>query len=136
MHEVEIDNQCRPRTVDRFPLYFFMAGCEACGHLETHSMDWVTHPCTQSSGVQRQRSCDPNPVQSEICPHRCLIDKHGQPLHRYGFYVTLRTTSAWRVPIIGGVSPPVPEEKSTAKAKGTCALYMMLLFRAHRCIDG
>ena len=125
----------RPHALDRFPLYFFMAACEACCHLGAQSMDWVEVPCSQSAGVQRQRSYDPDPIQSKICPHRWLTDKNGLPLYKYGFYVSLRTTAAWRVPLIGGVSPAVPEETSTTQEKGLYALYMMLLFRAHRSID-
>ena len=88
--------------------------------------------CSGTLTVSRQRSFVPEPVKSKQCPHRSLVDDAGNALHRYGYYVRLRTDNAWKVPLVQGKRPPVPDESSSIKEKGMYALFLMLLFRPHR----
>ena len=74
-------------------------------------------------------------MRSKIVPHRCLLDADDTPLHRYDYYVRLRTHSAWRIPLLHGRCPPVPDETATPKEKGVYALFLMLLFRPHRGVE-
>ena len=54
------------------------------------------------------------------------------PFHDNDYYVKLRTHTAWRVPLFHGKCPPRPIASASAKEKGLYALWLMLLFRAHR----
>ena len=80
----------------------------------------------------RQRSFNFEPVKSKQCPHRCLVDKDGQPIHEYGYYVRLRTDTAWKVPVLHGKCPTVPDASSSAREEGMYGVFLMLLFRPHR----
>ena len=71
------DYQFRPKSLEQFPLYFFMAGCEAVKTLTLHSMDWESIPCSGGEHVMRQRSFDPAPLRSKQFPNKGLVDASG-----------------------------------------------------------
>ena len=48
----------------------------------------------------RQRSFETTPEKSRLVPELCLVDRENKPIHRYGFYVGLRTSTAWQVLVI------------------------------------
>lgn len=53
----------------------------------------------------------------------------------YNHYRTIRTQKPWRVPILNGRRPKLPDETSTADDKGRYAIFMMMLFRPWRDLD-
>ena len=61
-----------------------------------------------------------------------LRDSDNQPLHRYAYYLRLRTDKPWRVPVLFARLPRLPDDSSSAREKGEYALFMMMLFRPHR----
>ena len=129
------DYPYRPSALDRFPLYFFLAGCNSSRTLGTNSLDWITLPCEGEAGADRQSSYHVDPLKSKEFPHRFLLDADDKPLHTYKYYVHLRTHTAWRVPVIHGRCPHVPDDAASAKEKGIYSLFLMLLFRPHRRIE-
>ena len=80
----------------------------------------------------RQRSYDQTPVSSKAIPGLFLQRPDGQYIHKYGYYVQLRTNASWRVPLIFGTMPTTPDDASTNMEKGMYALRVMILFRHHR----
>ena len=71
-------------------------------------------------------------MQSKSLPGKCLLSPDGRPVHRYEFYVRLRLREPWRVPMIFGRLPRVPDDTSTVEEQGLYGLCMLLLFRPHR----
>ena len=65
-------------------------------------------------------------------PELPLLDASGNTLHKYGYYVRLETVQAWRVPILHGKLPGVPDSTSKPCEKGQYGLCMMCLFRPYR----
>ena len=129
------DYPYRPNALDRFPLYFFLAGCNSSRTLGTDSLDWISLPYGGVAGADRQCSYHVEPMKSKEFPHRCLLDVDDKPLHKYEYYVHLRTHTAWRVPVLHGRCPSVPDDAASAKEKGVYSLFLMLLFRPHRRIE-
>ena len=72
---------------------------------------------------------------SKQCPNKALVDAENKPLHKYDFYCRLKTTEAWKVPIIYGFLPRAVDASSTPKEKADYAFAEMLLFRPHRSLD-
>ena len=58
-------------------------------------------------------------MRSKHVPQLKLLDEQKRPIHRYGFYVRLRDDSPWRVPILYGSRPKLPDETATDKEKGS-----------------
>jgi hypothetical protein len=58
-----------------------------------------------------------------------------QPIYAYAYYVRLLTVDAWRVPVICGKLPRVPDAAATASEKGVYALFLFLLFKPYRSIE-
>ena len=130
------DYPFRPHALKDFPLYFFMAGCEATHRLNSDSMMWMSLPREDGQGAAlRQASYRQDPIMSKTFPHRPLIDSAGEPLHKYGYYVRLKTHGSWKVPVLYGRSPAVPDDNASAAEKANYAFYLMLLFRPYRHID-
>ena len=129
------DYMFRPKSLEQFPLYFFMAGCEAVRTLSSDSMDWESIPCNDGEHVLRQRSFDPAPLRSKQFPNKDLIDASGKTLHKYGYYVRLRLSKPWKVPVLYGYLPRAPDDSSSWYEKGCYGLFLMMLFRPHRRIE-
>lgn len=119
------DYQFRPDALLKFPLYFFMSGCEATKRLNGDSMLWKT--LQVNKGVAHQRSYSEEPIASTSCPHRTLVDENNSPLHTYGYYVRLRTHSRWKIPLIQGRNPSVPD--ATAPMSEKVLLYTIHFVR-------
>ena len=75
------------------------------------------------------------PLRSKELSGLFLCDANMVPLHDYCFDAALQTQTCWRVPLLYGQAPKPPDSNAPAKEKGIYALFMMLLFRAHRGID-
>ena len=118
----EQDYPFRPDALEEFPLYFFLAGCEASTNLNSNSMMWKTLPCGDGTHVLYQRSRYPEPMLSKRCDGRYLIDADNKPIYKYGYYVRLRTDVAWKVPVPHGRCPPVPDESAPAQEKAQATL--------------
>ena len=124
------DYRFRPKSLDCFPFYFFFAACDAVTKLTSESLQWevlysVDRQCTKRQDTAKL-------LYSLTCPRRFLVDSQGQPVHVYDYYVRLRVDKPWYVPLLSGQLPRIPDATSTAKERGTFALRMMVLFRAHR----
>ena len=65
-------------------------------------------------------------------PDLYLMDAAKQPIHRYEYYIHLRTSTAWHVPLLHGRMPRVPDVSATSMEKGMYGLCLMVLFRPHR----
>ena len=61
-----------------------------------------------------------------------LRDAAQEPLHKYGFYVHLLTNTPWRMPVLHGRLPRVPDTNAKASDQGVYGLFLMMLFRCHR----
>ena len=96
------DYQLRPKSLEQFPLYFCMAGCEAVKTLTAHSMDWESIPCSLGDHVMRQRSFDPAPLRGKQLPNKDLVDATGKTLHAHGYYISLRLRKPWKAPVLHG----------------------------------
>ena len=125
-----LDYVFRPRQLEEFLLYFFMAGCAAAQGPGGRCMDWVEF--ARPSGALRQGSFRAKPKGSSSAPGLCLLDSARMPIHEYGYYVRLRTDSPWEVPLLHARFPRVPGDDSTPADRGFYALFLMLLFRPHR----
>ena len=53
----------------------------------------------------------------------------------YAYYAQLRTHAAWRVPLLQGRCPKIPDESATAAERGMYGLFIMLLFRPFRLVE-
>ena len=128
------DYPFRPKQLEAFPLYFFISACEARTKLDSNSMEW--------EAILNKSSTSTDPVWVRHSSHECLmskefrdqplLDAENQPLHRYAYYIKLKTNSPWKVPVLFGRSPRAPDDSSPPKEKGMYALFMMMLFRPHR----
>ena len=74
-------------------------------------------------------------VMSKDLPTRFLIDETGEAIYKYAYYVRLKTDVSRKVPVPWGRQPPVPDDNAPAGEKADYALYLMILFRAHRRIE-
>ena len=97
-------------------------------------MEWITLK-TSTGEVRRQRSYCPEPMRHSVVRELPLLDASRQPIHRYKFYLRLIGDKAWRVPVLYGKLPRLPDDSATAAEKGYYALFMMLLFRPHRSVS-
>ena len=125
------DYACRPAQLERFPLYIFLSSCVPTKELGPRSMEWVTLVTGETRCSHKKE-----PIKSHVVPELCLVYSSWQPLSEYEFYVHLLTESAWHVPIICGKLPRVPDADAAAYEKGMYGLWLMLLFRPHRRVDG
>ena len=80
----------------------------------------------------RQRTYDEKPIMSQRMKVIPLRDAAQEPLHRYAFYVHLLTKTPWRVPVLHGRLPRVPDANAKSSEKGLYGLFLMMLFRCHR----
>ena len=128
------DYPFRPKALEMFPLYFFIAGCTTSRSLNKPSMDW--EPLEEDGVRLHQRSYSSDPIKSRKYPDENLVDPDDvtSTLHRYSFYVTLRMDSSWRAPIVWGITPRAPGDGASAVQEGKYGLFMMLLFRPFRSI--
>ena len=94
-------------------------------------MDWATLE-TPTGQVRRQRSYRQEPMRHSVVRELPLLDKSRRPIHRYEFYIRLIDDKAWRVSVLYGKLPRLPDDNATPAEKGYYALFMMLLFRPHR----
>ena len=117
------DYQFRPRELERFPRYFFISACEARKNEGGSTLDWVV------DRGERQYTAKPV-LHSELQVPLQTADN--QIIYEYAYYVTLRTQKAWKVPVLHGHSPPLPDNSATPAEKGLYALFLNLLFRPHR----
>ena len=129
------DYAFRPKALEDFPLYFFLAGCATARSLSSDSMEWVPLERKGSAEICHHRSFIREPICSKMFPHRPLVDAENKPIHRYGFYVRLRTMEAWRVPILYGKQPSPVDATAPASEKANYAMYLMMLFRPHRLMN-
>ena len=121
-----IDYCFRPAPLEEFPLYFFFAACKASEARGQSTMEWV------ELGTSRQRSYMSEAVSSKSFPGLCLMDPEKKPLHRYAYYVHLRTNEAWYVPVFYGKLPRVATNASTMEERKAYALTMMSIFCPYR----
>ena len=130
------DYQFRSEKLGRFPLYFFFAACEVTAQSGSRSLHWVELPGPgEGDSVMRQHSYQAQAMKSRAVPELELLTEDGDSICRYGYYLWLRTHEAWRVPIVHGRVPRVPEASATAYEKGLYALFAMMLFRPHRSLS-
>ena len=94
-------------------------------------MDWETRRGLENE-VWRQRSYQQEPMRHSVVRELPLLDSARQPIHRYDYYVRLLDDSAWRVPVLYGKLPRLPDDTATDAEKGYYALFLMVLFRPHR----
>ena len=125
------DYPFRALALERFPTYFFIAACELASTLGPHSMEWITLK-TSTGLVRRQRSYCQEPIRHSVVRELPLLNASRQPIHRYNFYLRLIVDKAWRVPVLHGKWPRLPDDSAGAAEKGYYALFMMFLFRPHR----
>ena len=129
------DYSFRPSALENFPLYFFLAGCEATRTLSSGSMTWVSLPIDGGAGVLYHHSRHSEPVFSKAFPNRCFVDDVNTPIYRYAYYVRLRTDKSWKVPVLYGRHLAVPDDAAPAAEKASYALFLMVLFRPRRRVD-
>ena len=113
----------------------FYSSCELVNELNESSLDWEV--LKDKNGVEkRQRSYQTKPMRCEEKSIRDLpmLDPQQRYIFRYDSYVHLRDDAPWRVPILYGRRPKLPDITATDKEKGIYALFLMFLFRPHRCI--
>ena len=128
-----LDYPFRPVALARFPYYFFHSSCELKNKLNSSSLDWVV--LKDANGVERrQRSYRSTPMRSDKIPTMYLLDQQRRHIFGYDNYVHLRTDTPWRVPILYGKRPKLPDATATEQEKGLYALFLMLLFRPHTSI--
>ena len=86
----------------------------------------------ETSIIQERRQSTAKPQMSKEYEDVPLMDEHKQVLYTYAYYVHLRLHAPWRVPILYGRLPRLPDPKAPAYEKATYALFIMMLFRPHR----
>ncbi len=132
---VPADYPYRSERLERFPLYFFMAGCEATPRGGADALRWVELPGdSDHASPSRQRSYCSKPIESKLVPPLELLTPEREFIFGYDFYARLRLRSPWRVPVLLGRLPRAPSASATPGEKGNFALCAMLLFRVHRSI--
>ena len=130
-----LDYKYRPIELESFPLYLFVAACDVRAKwVSSRTLDWQEfeptariQPCLHPSYEQTV------PIfhsQASWLPVKRSFG--GSDCKWYPYYVSLRTDTAWRVPVLYGKFPTRLHPDSPAREQGYLALFMMLLFRPHR----
>jgi hypothetical protein len=123
-----VDYEFRSEQLRDFPLYFFIAACDAQGKWQKKStLAWwepadgkICHP---RSAVRYSSTLKDVPLFAPTTTRN---------LREYAYYLALRTHKAWRCPELIGHIPPRIHDKSTVREKGEFALFVMLLLRPYR----
>ena len=133
---ITADYPFRSERLERFPLYFFIAACDATSKGgRGGALSWIELPNEVEGGIpSRQRSYCSKPIESTTVSPLPLLTPGGECIHGYDYYLRLRLRDAWRVPVLLGKLPRTPDENSPVSDKGIFALHAMLLFRPHRSI--
>ena len=133
---ITADYPFRSERLERFPLYFFIAACDATSKGgRGGALSWIELPNEVEGGIpSRQRSYCSKPIKSTTVSPLPLLTPGGECIHGYDYYLRLRLRDAWRVPVLLGKLPRTPDENSPVSDKGIFALCAMLLFRPHRSI--
>jgi hypothetical protein len=129
-----VDYAFRSEQLLSFPLYFFIAACDARGKWQKKAtLAWWEpadgnhfHP---RSAVRYSSTLTDVPL---FAPET-MLGIESSYLREYAYYVALRTHKAWRCPELIGHIPPRIHDESTFREKGEFALFVMLLFRPYRC---
>ncbi|CAK0905228.1 unnamed protein product, partial [Prorocentrum cordatum] len=137
LHIGELDYVRRPQELEQFPFYFFFASCDAKlpvgKNPPPESLRWVR------DGSRRQ--CTAAPVTSATydgVPLRGAstdAEPNGEVLYRYAYYISLRLTKPWKVPILYGKLPGRPASDDHLDEWFLYALNVMVLFRSFRALS-
>ena len=112
----------RPLELSKFPLYYFIAGCEITTKPGDASLAWGADARAQSKVVM-----------SKQYPELPLLHPTShQPIRVHEYFIRLRTHESWRVPILYGAFPKGEQEASSDQERGMLALFLLTLFRPHR----
>ncbi|CAK0873829.1 unnamed protein product [Prorocentrum cordatum] len=142
----EYDYLYRPDELEDFPLYFFFAACEARqarpdGHRPVNTLAWhVAADGKRQFSAEKlySREHEKVPLRGDPSEHHPL----GPELYKYAYYVTVRLSIAWRIPVLRGFLPPCPEAKKDGDDEAKrledevkYAVYVQLLFRPFRTVE-
>ena len=142
----EYDYLYRPDELENFPLYFFFAGCEARlargEHRPDGTLPWHVLPdggrqCTCQAVCSQ--TYDGVPLRGAPSESNPL----GPELFKYAYYVSVRLTVPWRVPVLHGILPLRPEDRKTESQDSSVyleeqiryAIYLTMLFRPFRSVE-
>ena len=130
-----VDYAYRSEKLRDFPLYFFIAACDAHGKWKKKSTltwwepaDGRRHP---RSAIRYSSILRDVPL---FAPANGTATASAH-LREYAYYLSLRTHKAWRCPELIGRIPSRIHEASTSREKGEFALFVMLLLRPYRCFE-
>ena len=155
------DYYFRPKALEDFPLYFFMAATEARKSLGSDSLAWATlqvdghgrvakvidecqgdalgpSGCASADYDARhsfERQLSGKPVMSSKHPGEHLQTPARTPIYEYDYYVHLKLDRAWRVPVVHAPYARPPEKDTSNYEKTRYALVLMLLFRPFRSLE-
>ncbi|CAK0894190.1 unnamed protein product, partial [Prorocentrum cordatum] len=142
----EYDYLYRPDELEDFPLYFYFAACEARqarpdGHRPVNTLAWhVAADGKRQFSAEKlySREHEKVPLRGDPSEHHPL----GPELYKYAYYVTVRLSIAWRIPVLRGFLPPCPEAKKDGDGEAKrledevkYAVYVQLLFRPFRTVE-
>jgi hypothetical protein len=121
----------RPEELLRLPWYFFVAACEARWEDDALSLPWYEDVDGHRHFIYALGPL----VKSTSTLPGVPLKLNGEPLHRYPYFVALRTLTPWQVPMLLGTIISPPKKDASAREKGTYALFVQLLFRPWRGVE-
>ena len=150
------DYDYRPDVLERYPLYYFLAGTKPVATLTSSAWDWHTakddepnlhryvrysatrlderrdHPCYRN-GEDPQLWARSKSIKDELGAPVPLLKEDGTRVARADHYRRVRISEPWKVPLLFGCHVAAPRPDDSAEAKARYALKAMILFRSWRC---
>ena len=151
----DMDFRYRPAALERFPLYFYLAGTQRTQN--SASATWDSHVATEDELSLRRRIVRDAGDEQVRADHPCyrggldeklfvrsksiqdakgdyvpLLNVDGTPKLRADHYVRVLTHEPWLVPVIFSGYTQTPKDDAPMEQKGRFALNAMILFRPWR----
>ena len=134
------DYDFRPEAMERFPVYFFIAGTKSVASLHNTAWDWKPHADGTEHPCFRGRQ-DPQlfvlsrHIRDPASGKMRQLESQGKKLSKADHYREIRFFEPWRVPLLLGRFPTTPHAESLPRDRGLYALFVMMLLRPWRCFD-
>lgn len=138
------DYDWRPRALENYPVYFFVAATDLTYTLKDGLWMWfepepgedgypnARHPCYEHRAQNIAYHVKSKKIKSGGRARALTDPRTGKTLTRYDHYRSLRMYEAWSVPVLQGKMPQAPKSDSTWEQKGKYAMCLMMLFRPWR----
>ena len=152
------DYSFRPEAMDKFPVYYFLAGTTPKESSTSSTWDWHTaaecesdlfryirharqgsadveerrdHPCLRN-GADGRLYVRSKRVKDELGKAVPLVRADGTAVIRADHYRQIRVSEPWKVPLLFGANVHAPNPEDSIEAKGRYALKVFILFRPWR----